>query len=349
MVCYYRYPQWNAEAHLSSHWIGPSPLQSRSYVAAALRLCLFVGFPLSSPAQSTPPAPAISQTPATPAATAPTINYPNTESGLDHLAKDIVNAVKEGNANHAIALTQSMVLPDPAAWYHQTFGEYSGGKEIVAYTNQRLQLPLEILGLFKRAIQDGNTSIRVKRFDADCDDNDGENTFATLDARITPTAFYDLRLYKGVSHFRLWPLAYVDGTFRYVAEPHPWDYFPSTRLAQALPAPGTAPAGGEDANNSSEAPSRIRKGGNVIAAKLIKRVTPQYPEAARSECLEGTVRLNAVIGKDGSIIRLRVMTGYCSLARASLEGVKNWRYTPTLFQGNPVEVDTIDVIFAMGH
>ena len=240
-----------------------------------------------------------------------------------------------------MALAQSMVLPDPAGWYHQTFGDYSGGKEIASYTNQRAQFPLAILGFFKNAIQAGNTTVRAKRFDTNCDDNDGENLVPTLDARVNSTPLFDLRLYKNDKFFKMWPLAYVDGTFRFVAEPHPWDYFvPRARTA------ATAAQGTHDQNPGDEKPPTHV---NPSAIKLIERVRPEYPSVARNERLQGSVRLHAVIGKDGTITSLRVMKGYCSLARASVEAVKKWRYTPTMFQGEPVEVDTtIDVIFTLG-
>jgi len=60
------------------------------------------------------------------------------------------------------------------------------------------------------------------------------------------------------------------------------------------------------------------------------------------------VKLHAIIGKDGRIESLRVVSGRCSLARASVDAVRQWRYTPTLLNGQPVEVDTeIDVLFAL--
>jgi protein TonB len=84
----------------------------------------------------------------------------------------------------------------------------------------------------------------------------------------------------------------------------------------------------------------------VQAAKLIKRVQPTYPMLAREEHLSGTVRLHAIIGTDGSVQSLHVARGPCSLAKASIDAVRQWRYQPTMINGVPVEVDTeIDVIF----
>jgi protein TonB len=95
--------------------------------------------------------------------------------------------------------------------------------------------------------------------------------------------------------------------------------------------------------------SRIKQGGNVQAAKLINRVTPNYPPLARQTRISGTVRLHAIIGKDGSVQSLTLESGHPLLVQAALDAVKQWRYQPTLLNGVPVEVDTtIDVIFSLG-
>ncbi len=98
------------------------------------------------------------------------------------------------------------------------------------------------------------------------------------------------------------------------------------------------------------AQSRIKQGGNVTAASLINRVQPVYPPLARQTRISGTVRLHAIIGKDGSIQQLEVMSGHPLLQQAALDAVRQWRYRPTLLNGEPVEVDTtIDVIFSLNQ
>jgi TonB family protein len=89
-------------------------------------------------------------------------------------------------------------------------------------------------------------------------------------------------------------------------------------------------------------PSRLSIGGGVQAAKLITKVQPVYPESAKSAGAEGTVVLGAVIGMDGKPLSLRVMNSQVDpdLARSAVEAVAQWRYTPTLLNGQPIEVDT---------
>src|SRR3984893_18700957 len=98
------------------------------------------------------------------------------------------------------------------------------------------------------------------------------------------------------------------------------------------------------------APSRVRVGGAVQAAKIINRVQPTYPPLARQTRISGTVKLHAIIGKDGSVQSLQVIAGHPLLVQSALDAVKQWRYQPTLLNNEPVDVDTeIDVIFSLAQ
>src|SRR5712692_4045196 len=59
-----------------------------------------------------------------------------------------------------------------------------------------------------------------------------------------------------------------------------------------------------------EAPKRIRVGGNVQSASLINKVQPLYPPLARQARIQGTVRLQAIIDKNGGIVELPVVSGH---------------------------------------
>ncbi len=104
------------------------------------------------------------------------------------------------------------------------------------------------------------------------------------------------------------------------------------------------------ATEAASVPSPIRVGGNVQATKLIRQVKPAYPDSARAQGIEGTVLLNAVIGKDGTLLSLAVMNKLADpdLAAAALNAARQWRYEPTLLNGSPVEVvTTITVNFKL--
>ena len=60
------------------------------------------------------------------------------------------------------------------------------------------------------------------------------------------------------------------------------------------------------------------------------------------------MRLDAVIGKDGTVQELRLISGHPLLVKAAMDAVKDWRYQPTLLKDESVEVATeIDVNFAL--
>jgi len=91
-------------------------------------------------------------------------------------------------------------------------------------------------------------------------------------------------------------------------------------------------------------------GGNVQQAKLIRQPKPIYPPLAKQARISGVVRLNAIIGKDGTIQNLTVASGHPLLIPAALEAVKQWVYQPTLLNGEAVEVVTqIDVNFTLSQ
>jgi protein TonB len=78
----------------------------------------------------------------------------------------------------------------------------------------------------------------------------------------------------------------------------------------------------------------------VMESKLVSRTPPKYPTDAKEARIEGDVLLTAIIAKDGSVMQLDVKSGHPLLAAAALEAVRQWKYQPTLLNGQPVEVVT---------
>jgi TonB family protein len=97
-------------------------------------------------------------------------------------------------------------------------------------------------------------------------------------------------------------------------------------------------------------PQRIRVGGNVQNVNLLRRVQPMYPPLAKQARIQGVVHLTTVIGRDGAVQNLEVISGHPLLIPAALEAVKQWVYKPTLLNGAPVEVITqVDVNFSLSE
>ena len=85
-------------------------------------------------------------------------------------------------------------------------------------------------------------------------------------------------------------------------------------------------------------------------ANLIRKVQPVYPPLAKQANVQGAVHFTAIIGKDGTIQNLQLVSGHPLLVSAAQEAVKQWQYKPTLLNGEPVEVVTvIDVNFTLSN
>ncbi len=99
---------------------------------------------------------------------------------------------------------------------------------------------------------------------------------------------------------------------------------------------------------SSGSPRRIRVGANVQQANLIYSPKPVYPPLAKQARIQGVVRLNAVVSKEGTVENLDAASGHPLLVPAALDAVRQWVYRPTLLNGEPVEVVTVvDVNFTL--
>jgi protein TonB len=97
-------------------------------------------------------------------------------------------------------------------------------------------------------------------------------------------------------------------------------------------------------------PSSLRTSTGVQQALLIYQLKPLYPPLAKAARISGTVRLAAVIARDGAIQHLQLISGPPLLTGAALDAVQKWRYKPTLLSGEPVEVITeIDVNFTLSN
>ncbi len=101
---------------------------------------------------------------------------------------------------------------------------------------------------------------------------------------------------------------------------------------------------------ATETPDRIKVGGNVQSSKLVRQPRPVYPIEAKEARIQGVVKMSAVIGKDGTVKQLDVLSGHPMLVPSALEAVRQWVYETTLLNGNPVEVQTqIDVNYTLSQ
>jgi TonB family protein len=129
----------------------------------------------------------------------------------------------------------------------------------------------------------------------------------------------------------------------------------STANAAGIPPPPPPPprpthvtAVAGDLPPAASSPQRIRVAGNVQQFNLIRKVDPAYPPLARQARIQGTVRFTAIIGRDGGILNLQLVSGHPLLVESARQAVAQWLYKPTLLNGQLVEVITlIEVTFSL--
>jgi TonB family protein len=99
---------------------------------------------------------------------------------------------------------------------------------------------------------------------------------------------------------------------------------------------------------TDSSPGGSQPGKNLHVGQLVNLVEPVYPPDAQKNHVEGTVKLHATIGTDGAIKDLKTLSGPPSLFPAALTAVREWRYNPTLLNGQPIETqEDISLVFRL--
>lgn len=95
---------------------------------------------------------------------------------------------------------------------------------------------------------------------------------------------------------------------------------------------------------------RLRVSQGVVEGLLVHQVKPIYPHLAMQTHTQGDVVLHAIIGRDGTVTSLQLVSGHALLTPAAIDAVRQWRYRPYTLNGEPVEVETlITVRFVLGN
>lgn len=103
-------------------------------------------------------------------------------------------------------------------------------------------------------------------------------------------------------------------------------------------------------SSAKEGPTPIKVGGQIQAPRKLYNVPPTYPQAMREAGREGVVPMEAVIGRDGRVLTIRVVSAqvHPDFAVAAIDAVRQWRYDATLLNGVPVEVQmNVSVEFSL--
>jgi TonB family protein len=107
-------------------------------------------------------------------------------------------------------------------------------------------------------------------------------------------------------------------------------------------------AAASESSNATKTPKQLSVPSAVMSRNLTNKAVPIYPPAAKKAKVQGTVVLGAVIGRDGNIKSLRVISGPSELQQSALDAVRQWTYKPYLLNGDPVEVETtVNIVYSL--
>ncbi len=119
-------------------------------------------------------------------------------------------------------------------------------------------------------------------------------------------------------------------------------------LGGILGGSGNAPAPPPPPKPVHKGPYRV--GGRVQAPRLVEKVQPAYPPLAKQARIQGDVVIDSVIDTKGKVTQMKVVSGNPLLVQAAEQALEQWKYEPTLLNGQPVAVDMLVTLhFTLGQ
>jgi TonB family protein len=125
-------------------------------------------------------------------------------------------------------------------------------------------------------------------------------------------------------------VVYQNGKVIFRQTPRAW---PGGRASAELKAPQPDP-------EATEKVAAVFLSPQMASGRLIQRIEPVYPEPALEQRIQGEVELEALVGKDGFVEQLKLVSGDAQLAAAAADAVRRWRFRPYQSDGQAVEFST---------
>lgn len=238
-------------------------------------------------------------------------SYPNTSEGLQRLLEQLLLVAKTGDRDQLHSVVQELEIPNYENWFTKTFGQEKGESWAGPYGRQ----------LATNEDQFESLLLKLARMPGDfgVEKMDTAKRFGSLGGPLDGyvATWKNEAAPKGKEIVTLADFFFIEGKFR-------WDsttgYFPFQEKSKHSFVPG----------------------------RLIKKVEPEYPVAARQNNIQGSVKIKVIIRKDGTVAVQDAFEGDSSLRPAAIEAVKQWRYEPTLFDGKPIDIETtLEVNFTL--
>jgi TonB family protein len=239
-------------------------------------------------------------------------SYANTSDGLQQLLLELLRAARSDDQVKLRGEIAAMEIPDYQNWFVHAFGQEQGQKLGDKYEESLKVSELHFEMLWAElAKQQGVISVeKLDQAKSYALAAGSLNAFRANWRKTDDSAGPDSQSI-GVFYF-------VDGKFRLDGSPY------DLKILSA------------------------HRSGQVVPAKLVNRIPPVYPPLARQTRIQGTVAVNVIVRKDGTVEVQNVGAGHPLLAQAAVDSVRQWRYTPTTINGDPVDVQTkIYVVFAL--
>jgi len=246
---------------------------------------------------------------------------PESVAGLQAQLEAILSAARSHDTKLE-DLIGNLRIPDGTDWFSSTFGE-NGERAAANYANSWQSYKRQVSLIFQETSKTKLKTVSVRAYSAESMPTPDAFLGAVLNAAKNTTVFYTAVAAKGRGTTALPGVyVYVQGSFRVVN----WAAF------YGLP---------------KVAPVRIRVGTSVAVNQLIRQVNPSIGEEARQQHLQGRVVLHIIIDRDGTVAQAEPVSGAELLAKAAVEAVRQWRFKPTVLNGDPVEVDTtVEIVFS---
>ena len=221
-------------------------------------------------------------------------------------------------------LLSDLRIPEKSNWFVSKFGEDLGKKLATEYSRSWDSFQDTLTRSFLGAVESKPKQTLVTVFGSSSPFAQANMTSIQQGA-VSSFALYEITLLTGRGKDSIPGLyVYADGAFRVL----------NWATLYQLP---------------NVKPRRIRIGGNVQQARLVHQVNPAPASDSIKADLQGTVQLHVVIGIEGNVTQVEVLSGPPDLTAPAMDAVKQWRYQPTLLNGDPIEVDTtVSVNFGLG-
>ncbi|MGH9794797.1 MAG: energy transducer TonB [Candidatus Acidiferrales bacterium] len=257
--------------------------------------------------------------------------YSESANNLKRVVEELQEAAKRNDSERFRLVAEPLFFAEHEAWFKEVFGKRFGMHASGTYARRTKEFVDSMRAAFEGLETQGLSEPQVEKLDEPCEPLALTVEYPALFARKRKVPLYSVRFEDDGKFRTLGFFTYKGGGFRYVGHV---DLGPVFQPKEAL----------------QDTPGIIKVGGGAQNPKLLHRPPPTYPWRARRRRLQGTVRMQAIVGVDGTIQDLQLVSGHCWLAEAAMDAVRRWRYQPTLLNGAPVEISTIiDVIFTLSN